>query len=189
MTHLNKKEEEPKPFEKKPGVPKAPWRMKKAEREAYEEEEAKKELTRNPQGKKKNNKILASMPANWEEEERKFFEAREKGENYDPQFLYDSPATNKRFLKMFPAPKYEYMETATKIINAFLKSYGTHSNYQEILGEVIQDQEEVKDIINEYLEELGEEVVKVARVNFSSKNVAATSVTYDNWSSKIRINV
>ena len=41
----------------------------------------------------------------------------------------------------------------------------------------------------DYLEEHGEDIVKVARINFSSKNVAATSVTYDNWSSKIRINV
>lgn len=141
---MTKKEEEPKPQEKKPGVPKAPWRMKKAEREAYEEEEAKKELTRNPQGNKKKNKILASMPANWEEEERKFFEAIEKGETYDPQFLYDSPATNKRFLKMFPEPKWEYMDNATKIINAFLKNNGSHSTYQESLGEVISDQDECK---------------------------------------------
>ena len=41
------------------------------------------------------------MPANWEEEEKKFFEANY---DYNPQFIYDSPATNKRFLKMFPAP-------------------------------------------------------------------------------------
>ena len=46
------------------------------------------------------------MPANWEEEERKFFE--DEG-NYDPQFEYDCPATNKRFLKMFPAPKYDLL--------------------------------------------------------------------------------
>ena len=58
--------------------------MKKEEREKYEEEEAKRELTRNPNGNKKKNKILASMPANWEEEEKKFFEAIDRGENYDP---------------------------------------------------------------------------------------------------------
>ena len=58
---------------------------------------------------KKNNKILASMPANWEEEEKKFFAA---GCDYNPQFMYDSPATNKRFLKMFPAPEYEYLPQA-----------------------------------------------------------------------------
>jgi hypothetical protein len=45
------------------------------------------------------------MPQNWEEEETKFFE----NDDYNPQFTYDSPATNKKFLKMFPAPKYEYL--------------------------------------------------------------------------------
>lgn len=49
------------------------------------------------------------MPANWEEEEKKFFEANC---DYNPQFMYDSPATNKRFLKMFPAPEYEYLPQA-----------------------------------------------------------------------------
>ena len=85
--------------------------MNKAEREAYIKEEERKSLTTNPAGAKgKKNKLLASMPANWEEEERKFFEAVDNGEPYDPQFLFDSPATNKRFLKMFPAPKYDFID-------------------------------------------------------------------------------
>lgn len=91
-------EEEQLPKEKKPSVPRAPWRQKKEEKEKQAKADAPKP--------KKNNKILASMPANWEEEEKTFFE---KEYDYDPQFQYDSPATNKRFLKMFPAPKYEYM--------------------------------------------------------------------------------
>lgn len=49
---------------------------------------------------------MAIMPDNWEEEERKFFELEG---NYNPQFLYDSPAINKRFIKMFPQPKFEYL--------------------------------------------------------------------------------
>ena len=129
------------------------------------------------------------MPANWEEEERKFFEAVDNGEPYDPQFLYDSPATNKRFLKMFPAPKYEYIDQATKIIDTFLKTYGSHSKYLERQGRLLTEREEVEARIFEYLDELGEDVRSVSRVNFSAKNVAATSVTYDNWTSKIRINV
>lgn len=126
------KEAEPVIPSKKPSVPKAPWRLSKEERKALAAEEARRELTTNPNGAKgKKNKLLASMPANWEEEERKFFEAVDKGEPYDPQFLYDSPATNKRFLKMFPAPKYEYIDQATKIIDTFLKTYGSHSKYLE----------------------------------------------------------
>lgn len=94
------------PKEKKPSVPRAPWRQKKEEKDkekAAEVGAAKAAKT------KKNNKILASMPANWEEEEKKFFEANY---DYNPQFIYDSPATNKRFLKMFPAPQHEYLPQA-----------------------------------------------------------------------------
>ena len=66
-------------------MPKAPWRLKKAEREAFEKEEERRKLTTNPNGTKKcKNKILASMPANWEEEQNKFFEKLEAGETYDP---------------------------------------------------------------------------------------------------------
>ena len=126
------------------------------------------------------------MPANWEEEEKTFFE---KEYDYDPQFQYDSPATNKRFLKMFPAPKYEYMPQAIKIIDSFLEVYGSESNYFRSEGRLITEKEDVEKHIDDYLEELGPEIKAVARVNFSSKNVASTSVTYDNWTSKIRINV
>lgn len=89
--------------EKKPGVPRAPHRMKKEEREAAKA----KEKASKPN--KKCNKLLASMPDNWEAEEAKFFELNY---DYNPQFVYDSPATNKMFLKMFPAPKYEYLPQA-----------------------------------------------------------------------------
>jgi len=87
-------------------VPRAPWRLKKEEKVKEAAEKAKAEGQGKP---KKNNKILASMPANWAEEEKKFFDA---DFDYDPQFVYDSPATNKRFLKMFPAPKFEYLPQA-----------------------------------------------------------------------------
>ena len=81
--------------------------------------------------KKGRNKILASMPANWEEEEKKFFEAIKAGKSYDPQFQYDDPKSNTRFLKMFPAPKYEFLDEATNIIESFLKTYGSLTAYLE----------------------------------------------------------
>ena len=56
-------------------------------------------------------------------------------------------------------------------------------------GKPINDRDEVEKLINDYLDELGPEVKAVAKINFSSKNVASTSVTYDNWTNKIRINV
>ena len=74
-----------------------------------EEKAAEKAKEKSSKPNKKCNKLLASMPANWEAEEAKFFEL---DCDYNPQFAYDSPATNKRFLKMFPAPKYEYLPQA-----------------------------------------------------------------------------
>ena len=126
------------------------------------------------------------MPANYEEEERKFFE--DEG-NYDPQFQYDCPATNKRFLKMFPAPKYDLMPQALKIMDQYLEKYGSESKYQELGGRKLEDIEEVDKIIHDYLDEHGPEIRAVSKVKFSQKNVAATSVTYDNWTKWIRINV
>ena len=69
----NKANEEPETVskEKKPSVPRAPWRARKEEKAREAEEKAKAEGKTKP----KKNKILASMPANWEEEEKKFFES------------------------------------------------------------------------------------------------------------------
>jgi len=110
--------------EKKPAVPRAPWRLKKEDKD---------KLVPSATGtkKKNNNKILASMPANWEEEEKKFFDA---DFDYDPQFEYDCPATNKRFLKMFPAPKFDLLPQALKIMDTYLERYGSESKYQETGG-------------------------------------------------------
>jgi hypothetical protein len=90
---------------------------------------------------------------------------------------------------MFPEPKYEYLPQAQKIIDAFLERYGSESNYFETEGKIISTKEEVEKYITEYLDELGPEVKAVSKINFSTKNVAATSVTYDNWTNWIRINV
>jgi hypothetical protein len=90
---------------------------------------------------------------------------------------------------MFPAPRYDYMPQAKKIIDQFLETYGSESKYFETEGKVMHDREGCEQAIWDYLDELGPSVRAVAKINFSTKNVAATSVTYDNWSSKIRINV
>lgn len=126
------------------------------------------------------------MPDNWEEEEQKFFEA---DGDYNPQFVYEFANTNKRFIKMFPEPKYEYMDIAKKIMNKFLETYGSESNYFDTEGRTITEKEEVEEIINKYLDNHGPEVKACAKINFSNRNVASTSVTYDNCSNKIRINV
>jgi 5'-3' exonuclease len=111
--------------QKKPSVPRAPWRAKK------EENAAKAGADGVPVKPKKRNKLLATMPDNWEEEEARFFET--PGE-YDPQFEYSFPATNKKFIKMFPEPRFEYLDTAIKIIDTFLATFGTESAYFESEG-------------------------------------------------------
>lgn len=168
---------------KKPSVPRAPWRLKKEERE---KEKAANSASTEPPKPRKKNKLLATMPDNWEEEERKFFES---DGSYNPQFEYTHPSINKKFIKMFPEPKDEYMPIAVKILNKFLETYGSESNYLETEGRTITEKEEVEQIINNYLDEHGQELKSVSKINFSTKNVASTSVTYDNISSKIKINV
>jgi hypothetical protein len=54
---------------------------------------------------------------------------------------------------------------------------------------MLTEKEEVEDLINKYLDDHGPEVKAVSKINFSTRNVANTSVTYDNWTSRIRINV
>lgn len=81
-------------------MPKALWRIKK------EDKEKEIKIAENATKKPRRNKLLASMPLNYIEEEEAFFQ---NNFEYDPQFDYDSPATNKRFLKMFPEPSFEYL--------------------------------------------------------------------------------
>ena len=113
-------------------------------------------------------KILASMPNN-------------------PVFEYDNPMVASRFISQFKKPRSELMPIATKIMDAFLAEYGSESNYFLTEGRVITDHDETEEIFKRYLEELN--VLDTALINFSEKIVAPTSVTYDNYSSKIRINI
>lgn len=90
---------------------------------------------------------------------------------------------------MFPEPTFEYLDVAIKIMNKFLEVYGSESAYFETEGRLITEKEEVETLINQYLDDHGAEVKAVSKINFSTKNVASTSVTYDSWTTRIRINV
>ena len=72
-------------------------------------------------------------------------------------------------------------------MEAFLERYGSESNYLLTEGRIITDREETEQIFKDYLQELN--VLEIAQINFSDKIVAPTSVTYDNYSSKIKINI
>jgi len=72
-------------------------------------------------------------------------------------------------------------------MDAFLAHYGSETNYLLTEGRVITDRDETESIFKSYLEELN--VLDIAVINFSDRIVAPTSVTYDNYSSKIKINI
>lgn len=79
------------------------------------------------------------------------------------------------------------MEEAEKILDAFLAKYGSESNYLQSEGRVIHERGECEKIFKDYLEE--HNLLEHAYLNFSSKIVAPTSVTYDNINPKIRVNI
>lgn len=129
-------------------------------------------------------KIIASMPNNAKEEEEAFFESNC---TVNPYFEYDNPQVASRFISQFKKPRSELLTVATNIMDAFLAEYGSETNYLHTEGRVITDRDETESIFKSYLEELN--VLDTAVINFSEKIVAPTSVTYDNFSSKIRINI
>ena len=126
------------------------------------------------------NTVLAGMPLNWEEEQEKFFAAKFK---YEPQFEYAKNVNG-----YTGEPSFKYLDQATKIIDSFLKTYGSESKYLECFGKLYTDQEGVAEHINNYLADLGPEVKASAKLNFTSKNMAGASISYDNGSKFIKIN-
>lgn len=124
------------------------------------------------------------MPKNAKEEEEKFFAS---GFTLNPIFEYDNPIVAAKFINQFKKPRSDYLPIASKIMDAFLSHYGSETNYLLTEGRVITDQEETESIFKRYLEDLN--VLDLAVINFSDRIVAPTSVTYDNYSSKIKINI
>ena len=51
---------------------------------------------------------------------------------------------NRRFIKMFPEPKYEYISHAKKIMEKFLETYGSESKYFATEGRKLTEKEEVE---------------------------------------------
>ena len=76
------------------------------------------------------------MPTNCEEEEKKFFE---NNYDYDPQFEYECDPQNNEFIRMFPAPKFDLLPQAQKILDTFLETYGSETNYQQEGGRKMDD--------------------------------------------------
>jgi len=127
---------------------------------------------------------MASVPDNVKEQEKIFFESNF---TVNPQFEYENAAVANKFINQFKKPRKDFLPIAIKIMQAFIKQYGSETNYLLTEGRVITDKEEVEGIVNKYLMDHG--ILDHAQIVFSDKIVAPTSVTYDNYSSKIKINI
>jgi len=78
------------------------------------------------------------------------------------------------------------MLIAKKILDSFLNSYGSESNYLLTEGNILT-QEETEKYFMDYLEALG--VADQVLLNFCRNKVAPTSVTHDPKGGKSRINI
>lgn len=78
------------------------------------------------------------MPKNLQECQERFFESNFK---INPQFEYENAKFAQQFLDQFEEPDESYLETSVKIINSFIKEYGSESNYLEKEGRKLEQEE------------------------------------------------
>lgn len=135
-------------------------------------------------GKKENMAaLLHTLPRNIEEQQALFFD---NDCSINPQFEYDNYAATLKFLSLYESPSDRLMPIATKILNSFLKTYGTETAYLESEG-VCLDQEETERIFREYIEDLG--FSEQLTIEFKSRQIAPTSVTHDPKTCKSKVNI
>lgn len=127
--------------------------------------------------------IFCTTPKNLEEQEQLFFESNC---SCNPQFEYENPELATKFLSFYPEPATELMEIATKILDSFLQEFGSETAYLEAEGELI-GQEETEQIFQQYIDEM--DFTEHLSINFQSRQVAPTSVTYDPKSGKNKVNI
>ena len=89
-------------------------------------------------------------------------------------------------MEQFVEPDGQYLEIAKKILDSFLKEYGSESNYLDAEGRKL-DQEETHKYIKDYLQALG--VEEWISINFQKNQVAPTSVTHDPKTGKCKMNI
>jgi len=112
-------------------------------------------------------------PLNLEEEEEAFFKSDFK---VNPQFLYQKPKLAARFLKSFKKPDGSLLSLAVKIIEAFLKTYGSESNFLLSDGGEILSLEETKQVFQEYIDSL--ELGEYLKLDFSYNTVSPTTISH-----------
>jgi len=89
-------------------------------------------------------------------------------------------------LDQFDEPDGRYLDASKKILDSFLKQYGSESAYLDAEGKKL-DQEETYKAIKEYLDKLN--VGEWISINFQKNQIAPTSVTHDPKSGKCKMNI
>lgn len=147
-----------------------------------------------PYKKKKNISLFCSVPKNLEEQKILFFDSNW---DYNPQFIYENENLTRKYLKQFyndankspdgiPLANSDLLKSAQKILKAFIKEFGTESDYLQTEGDVLT-REDTESIINEYLTDL--QLEKLITLNFTKNIVAPTSIAYDPKKKKTRMNI
>lgn len=83
-------------------------------------------------------------------------------------------------------PSDKYLAIAIKILDSFLKVYGSESAYLESEGDCVS-QEETERIFRDYIDNLG--FSEALGIEFKSRQVAPTSVTHDPKTGKSKVNI
>ncbi len=78
------------------------------------------------------------------------------------------------------------MDIAQNILESFLQSYGSETNYLQMMGDIITEEETEKHFL-EYLEAL--EIQDLLTLHFITNKVSPTSVVHDPKSGKSKINI
>ena len=112
-------------------------------------------------------------PINLEEEEERFFKSDFK---VNPQFIYHKPKLALNALQCFKRPVGTLLHLAIKILNAFLKVYGTESNFLNTGGEIL-NLAKIKESFQKYIDNL--ELGPYLNLDFSYNTVSPTTITHN----------
>jgi len=110
-----------------------------------------------PYKKKKNISLYCAVPKNLEEQKDLFFESEFK---YNPQFVYENENMTRRYLKQFyneenkspegvPLADDELLKLATRILKAWIKDFGTETEYLQSEGKILT-REETEKVLNSF---------------------------------------
>ncbi len=113
-------------------------------------------------------------PLNLVEEEETFFRS---GCRVNPQFEYKSSKMARRMIRCFKPPAGNLLPLATKIIEAFMKYYGSESQYLEKDGGDVLTLSETKVLFQKYIDDLA--LTELVTLDYSYNAVSPTTISHD----------